>query len=116
VNLLNDISSRDGRGVDSVWVGDSDFRVYDAFEVVVRVVGPELILFDGAAIFIGQIAQILSFADVEAELERLALEAELLEGVRATVGTLLMADSLVSDVVVVSDVVTLDSVVAWDRR
>jgi len=111
-----DISSCDGRGVDSVGVGDSDFRVQDAFEVVVGVVRLELALVDGAAIFIGQIAQIRSFADVETKLEGLALEAKLLERVRATVGTFLMSDSFVSDVVVVSDVVTFDSVVAWDRR
>ena len=70
-----DISPCDGRGVDSVWVGDSDFRVQDAFEVVVGVVRLELPLVDSATIFIGQIAQIRSFADVETKLEGLALKA-----------------------------------------
>jgi len=73
-------------------------------------------LVHGSPVFIGQIAQIRSFANVETEFERLALETQLLEGVGASIRAFVMRDSFVADVVVVSDVVAFESVVARDGR
>jgi len=111
-----DVSSGDGGGVEGIWIGDADFRVEDAFEVVVGVVGLEFHLVDGAAVFVGQVAQVGAFANVETEFEGLALEPELLEGVRASVGALLMRESFITDVVVVSDVVALGSEISGNFR
>ena len=81
--MFSDVAS--GDAVDGIGVGDTNLRVQNALKVVVGFVGLEFDLVDGQPIFVGQIAEIRAFAHVETELEGLALEAELLEGVRATV-------------------------------
>lgn len=73
-------------------------------------------LVHGRAILVGQVAEVRSFANVEAELERLALETQLLECVRAPIGAFLMSESFIADVVVVSDVVGFRLLVAWNWR
>ena len=81
--MFSDVAS--GDAVDGIGVGDTNLRVQNALKVVVGFVGLEFYLVDGQPIFVGQIAEIRAFAHVETELEGLAFEAELLEGVRATV-------------------------------
>jgi len=100
-----DVAPGDGGSIERIRIGDPDFRVQNPFEVVVGVVRLEFARIHRPAVLVGQIAEIRSFANVESELEGLALEAQLLEGVRATIGTLLMSKSFVTDVVVVSDIV-----------
>ena len=80
-----DVASGNGGSVNGIRVRDADFRVQDALEVVVGVVRLEFDLVDGLTVFVGQVAQVGAFTNVETKLEGLALESELLEGVCATV-------------------------------